>query len=463
MNRELLSASVEDLSTLIRDKELSPVELVKAHLDEISALNDHNPMYITVTPELALKQAQIAEKDILKGNYRGPLQGIPFACKDLFFTKDIKTTGGSKVLSDFYPSYDALTIQRLYRAGAVLLGKTNQHEFAYGATGENPHYGTVSNPYDNRRNAGGSSSGSAAAVASNAAVFALGTDTGGSVRAPSTLCGVVGLKSTYGKVSLHGVVPYCWSLDHFGVSTKSVFDAAAVMDAVEPSSGQALVSILDNDCRGMKVGIPRDFFYDHVEPEILERTLEVIDALAGCGCEVIDVETPRLDYSRTVSLLIQLPEVLSYFSRYFEDKKELFGMDMMAGMAVGQFILSEHYVRAKRIVEYYKTQMMKIFADVDFLLTPGCPVSAPLLDLVNVTTEGIKEAKGNAITRFTSFFNMTGHPAISVPTGLNSSGLPMGVQIVGKHFQESQVLQLGQMVENIIASFAGGKVEAAHV
>jgi aspartyl-tRNA(Asn)/glutamyl-tRNA(Gln) amidotransferase subunit A len=459
MNRDLLSFSAGELSSLLKGKEISPVELTKAHLNGIDSANGSNPMYITVTREFALKQAVIAEKEILNGDYAGPLHGIPFACKDLYFTKGIKTTGGSKVLADFHPEYDARTIQMLYKAGAILLGKTNQHEFAYGATGENPHYGTVSNPYDNSRNAGGSSSGSAAAVASNTAVFALGTDTGGSVRAPSALCGVVGLKPTYGKVSLHGVVPYCWSLDHFGVSTKSVFDAAAVMDAVTPSSGGKAIDGLNACCKGMKIGIPRAFFYDHVEPEILERTQAVIAALAESGCEIVDVETPRLDYSRTVSLLIQLPEVLSYFSRYFKDKKDLFGMDMMAGMAVGQFILSEHYVRAKRIVEYYKSQVNQLFADVDFLLTPSCPIGAPLLDQVNVTTEGHSEAKGNAITRFTSFFNMTGNPAISIPTGLNSLGLPMGVQIVGKHYQENQVLQISHAVENIVNDFNQNKRE----
>jgi len=463
MNKDILSYSAGELSSLLKSKEISPVELTKAHLDEIDSANSHNPMYITVTHEFALQQAEVAEKEILNGDYAGPLHGIPFACKDLFFTKGIKTTGGSKVLADFYPEYNARTIEMLYKSGAILLGKTNQHEFAYGATGENPHYGTVSNPYDERRNAGGSSSGSAAAVASNTAVFALGSDTGGSVRAPSALCGVVGLKPTYGKVSLHGVVPYCWSLDHFGVSTKSVFDAAAVMDAVTPKAGSKAIDSLNECCKGMKVGIPRDFFYDHVEPEILERTLSVIDALADSGCDIVDVETPRLDYSRTVSLLIQLPEVLSYFSRYFKDKKDLFGADMMAGMAVGQFILSEHYVRAKRIVEYYKSQVNQLFTDVDFLLTPSCPIGAPLLDLVNVTTEGHSEAKGNAITRFTSFFNMTGNPAISVPTGLNHLGLPMGVQLVGKHYQESQVLQIGHAVENIVSDLKQNKREVVHV
>lgn len=463
MSSDFLSLSAGELSVLLKNRDISPVELTKAHLDQIDGQNISNPVYITVTSEFALKQAEAAEKQIMKGDYCGPLHGIPFACKDLYFTKGIKTTGGSKVLADFYPEYDARTIQSLYKSGAILLGKTNQHEFAYGATGENPHYGTVSNPYDNSRNAGGSSSGSAAAVASDTAVFALGTDTGGSVRAPSALCGVVGLKPTYGKVSLHGVVPYCWSLDHFGVSTKSVFDAAAVMDAVTPSTGENAIDGLNGCCKGMKVGIPRAFFYDHVEPEILERTQAVIAALADSGCEIVDVETPRLDYSRTVSLLIQLPEVLSYFSRYFKDKKDLFGMDMMAGMAVGQFILSEHYVRAKRIVEYYKSQVNQLFADVDFLLTPSCPIGAPLLDQVNVTTEGHSEAKGNAITRFTSFFNMTGNPAMSVPTGLNSLGLPMGVQIVGKHYQESRVLQIGHAVENIVSDLIQNKREVEHV
>ncbi len=450
MNNSMLSWSAQELSRLIKNKEISPVELTRACLQEIEETNQENNIYITIASEHAIEQARNAETEILNGHYRGPLHGIPFACKDLYFTKGIRTTGGSRVLEDFIPTYDAHAIQSLYQAGAVLLGKTNMHEFAYGATGENPHFGTVSNPYDKTRNAGGSSSGSAATVASNTAVFALGTDTGGSVRAPSALCGVVGLKPTYGSISLEGVVPYCWSLDHFGVSTKTVYDAALIFDCVSKNMRGSFIDTMDNQIEGLRIGIPRNFFYEDCEKAVLDNTTKVIDGLTTLGCKFIDIETPKLDYSRTVSLLIQLPEVLSYHSRYFKEKKELYGMDMMAGMAVGQFILAEHYIRAKRIVELYKSQMESIFDKVDLLLTPTCPITAPLLNQVNIKTSKRTEAKGNAITRFTSFFNLTGNPSISIPSGTNSTGLPTGVQVVGRHFSENLIFKVSNVIEQVV-------------
>ena len=454
MDKQILSQSSIELSKLVKNKDLSPVELTSAYLNEIEQSNPDKNIYITVSKELAQEQAQQAESEIMKGNYRGPLHGIPFSCKDLFFTKGIKTTGGSRVLQDFIPHYDATVIQHLFKSGAILLGKTNMHEFAYGATGENPYYGTVANPYDKTRNAGGSSSGSAAAVASGCAVFSLGTDTGGSVRAPSALCGVVGLKPTYGTISLHGVVPYCWSLDHFGVSTKTVHDAALILDSVSRQTSLEFDYQNINYPKNLRIGIPRSFFFENMEDEILNRTETIITSLKAEGHNVVEVKSPNLDYSRTVSLLIQLPEVLSYHSKYFKEKQDLYGMDILAGMAVGQFILSEHYVRAKRIAELYKKQVDNIFKEIDVLLTPSCPITAPLIDQVNITTAGKTEAKGNAITRFTSFFNITGNPAVSIPSGMNSKGLPMGVQVIGKHYREKDILNLGLTIENIVKSIS---------
>lgn len=455
MDKQILSQTSVELSHLIKSKNLSPVELTSAYLNEIEQSNPRKNIYITVSKELAQDQAQQAESEIMNGNYRGPLHGIPFSCKDLFFTKGIKTTGGSRVLKDFIPRYDATVIQHLFNSGAILLGKTNMHEFAYGATGENPYYGTVANPYDETRNAGGSSSGSAAAVASGNAVFSLGTDTGGSVRAPSALCGVVGLKPTYGLISLHGVVPYCWSLDHFGVSTRTIHDAALVLESVSNQTKPEFKNQGSSSPKELRIGIPRSFFFENAEDEILNRTESIINSLKADGYDVVDVKSPNLDYSRTVSLLIQLPEVLSYHSRYFKDKQDLYGMDILAGMAVGQFILSEHYVRAKRIAELYKKQVENIFKEVDVLLTPSGPITAPLIDQVNITTAGRTEAKGNAITRFTSFFNITGNPAVSIPSGMNSKGLPMGVQLIGKHYREKDILHVGTAIENIVKTIPG--------
>ncbi len=446
MSAELLSLTIHELSPLLQNKEISPVELTKAHLEAIESENAQTHLFITVCHDLAMQQAKQAEKELQQGVWRGPLHGIPYSCKDLYHVKDYLTTGGSKVLADNVSTKDALVVQRLRDAGAIVLGKNNLHEFAYGATGENPHYGTVANPYDAKRNAGGSSSGSAASVAKNMSVFSLGTDTGGSVRAPSSLCGVVGLKPTFDKVSLKGVVPYCWSLDHFGVSSRAVQDAQWVFDAV---LGQKLGQSQEGSLKGMRVGIPEHFFYEHMQADIRARVEQVIAALkdAGCVCEV--VKPPNLTHSRTVSLILQLPEVLSYHSRYFKDKRHLYGDDIMAGMAVGQCMLSEHYVRAKRIAQMYREQLTETFADFDVLLTPATPITAPLLEESHITTEGFTEAKGNAITRYVSFFNITGNPAMSVPVGKDSQGLPMGVQLIAKHHQEEKLFLFGKHIEKL--------------
>ena len=253
------------------------------------------------------------------------------------------------------------------------------------------------------------------------------------------------------------MIPYCWSLDHVGVSAKTVYDAALVMDSIvragKPSSDGIAghTDALDGKVQGARVGVPKNFFFEDVEEDILRGTHGVIDRLAEQGCQIHEVEMPPPDYSRTVSLIIQLPELLSYHSRYFKEKKDLYGEDIRAGMALGQFILSEHYVRSKRIVEMYKEQMALVFERVDLIITPACPIGAPRLEDVNITLFGKKEPKGNAITRFTSFFNLTGNPAISVPSGTTGEGLPMGVQLIGRHFEERLLLKAAHTVEKIVA------------
>jgi aspartyl-tRNA(Asn)/glutamyl-tRNA(Gln) amidotransferase subunit A len=454
---DLIYMPITELATNLQSGNISPVDLVRTFMDQIEQENDNLNVYITVLRDQALAKAKEAENDIRKGNYHGPLHGIPYACKDLFLTRNVRTTGGSQVLADWVPQINAAAIERIEAAGGILLGKLNQHEFAYGATGENEHYGTVSNPWDTSRLAGGSSSGSAAAVAAGLAVYTLGTDTGGSIRAPAALCGVIGFKPTYGRISTYGVIPYCWSLDHVGILSRTVEDAAIVLQELaghDPrDSYSANVPVprysegFQSAFQGLRIGVPRQFFFDRVDTEIATAVHETIRLCEQNDAELIEVDMPSMDKTRTVSLIIQLPEMLSYHSRYLSEKKHLYGADIRAGMALGQFVLAEHYVRAKRMVEKFRRELTVSFKKVDVIITPTCPIVAPKIGSVFIAHEEKKEAVGNAITRFTSFFNMTGNPAISIPCGTHSTGLPMGVQFVGRHFDEKTLLRAAHVLE----------------
>ena len=421
--------------------ELKPTELVGNLIDDAKKHNSQNHIFITITEERAMEEALKAEKEIASGEVKSPLHGIPYTLKDLFKTKGIKTTGGSKVLADYVPEEDAAVVNQLSDNGSVLLGKVNLHEFAHGAIGINPHYGTVPNPYDSTRIAGGSSSGSGGAVAAGYGFFSLGTDTGGSVRVPAALCGLVGLKPTYGLLSTEGVIPYCWSLDHVGIITQTAYDIKLVLSSLVQG-----IKIDGNKSQENKkqivVGIPNTFFYDDLDPEIEEALEKVKKNIVAMGATLKSVEMPDLQNSRTASLVIQLPEVLSYHSKYLEEKGHLYSPDIFAGMTAGQFILAEQYLRAKRMLNYYREEMRKIFTEVDVLLIPSTPCVAPKIEDSFVELGGKQTPVGNAVTKFFSLFNMTGNPSITVPAGFHSTGLPMGFQLVGREFEDEFIVDL---------------------
>jgi aspartyl-tRNA(Asn)/glutamyl-tRNA(Gln) amidotransferase subunit A len=449
---KLTSLPVSDLSQLVQSREVSPVELTEAFLERIGQKNPELGLYINIAQEQARKQALAVQENLQKGSLTGPLQGIPYAIKDIFLTKNLTTTAGSLVLKDYQPDQDAAVVERLCQEDAILLGKTNLHEFSFGATGENLNFGTTRNPWDTRRLAGGSSSGSAAAVASGAAAFALGTDTGGSIRVPAALCGVVGFKPTYGLISTHAIIPFCWSLDHVGTLTRTVLDAALVLEALAGYDPRNTISARIaqpaytqqtlQDSSPLRIGLPRNFFQDLPDPEIEQAVKHCINLLEEDGAILSEVDIPRFELSRTVSLLIQLPEMLSYHSRYFPEKKDLYGSDLLAGMAQAQFILAEHYVRAKRMMAYYREETNTLLDQVDLLLTPASPIVAPFSKTPTININGQDQPTGNVLTQYTSFFNLTGHPAIVLPCGWHSTGLPMSIQLVGRHFEESLVLRI---------------------
>lgn len=445
---------VRSLRHLLRAGTISPRELIDVFAERIDRHNGRSKAFITSTVSSARQHAARMSRDDLD---RSSFAGIPFACKDLFDVEGVLTTAGSRVFHDRVAKADAFTIAKLRASWAICIGKTNLHEFAYGATGENEVYGTAVNAYDPTRLAGGSSSGSAAALAFGLVPAALGTDTGGSVRAPAALNGLVGLKPTIGRVSTSGVVPYCWTLDHVGLMTRTVADCADLLtilagyDPRDPASvnrpTDAYANALGHDITGLRIGIPTSFYYERADGEILAALERVKRYLSSLGAKLVPVTFPDMEHSRTVSLTVQMPEALSAHSAYLQNRGELYGADFRAGLALGQCILAEHYVKAKRFVELYRRETNRLFDEVDLILTPATPEIAQKLGTVKVTRDGQSEAIGNAITRYTTFFNMTGHPALVMPCAMHSEGLPIALQFVGRYFDEKTVLRAAHAVE----------------
>ena len=448
-------ASLAELSALRQQQKISSSEIVEHFLQRIQQLNDKSKAFIVIYEEQVGLVAKACDQ---VAGASGALHGLPYAVKDLIDVAGEVTTGGSRVLENNYANEDAFLIARMRAAGAICVGKNNLHEFAYGATGENKIYGTAVNAYDTARLAGGSSSGSAAAVAFGLVPAAFGTDTGGSVRAPAALCGLVGFKPTIGRISTRGVIPYSWSLDHVGTITRTVADAALLLqttagyDPVDPGCANTpcadYLSVCNGSISGLRVGLPRTFYFERADPEILAATENVIRFLEKSGATLVDIDMPDMAHCRTVSLTVQMPEALSFHMSYLNKQGDDYSEDFRAGLALGQCILAEHYIRAKRIMASYRQQTAAQFENVDVILTPATPVIAPKLGTVNVNMEGVDEAVGNAITRYTTFFNMTGHPALTLPCGLHSAGLPMGVQVVGRYFDEATVLQIASAISH---------------
>lgn len=458
-DQALAFQSISLLSRLLEAGALSARELTDLYLGRIRGIDGRARSFITVTDEIARHGAGEADQARMKGTPRAPLSGIPYAVKDLIDVKGVLTTAGSRVFHDNVASEDAFVVDRMAQAGAVMLGKLNMHEFAYGTTGENATYGTSVNAYDESRLACGSSSGSAAAVAFGLCAASFGTDTGGSVRVPAAMSGLVGLKPTIGRISTRGVTPCCWSLDHVGTVTRTVADAALLLagcagfDGLDPGSANTPCADYSSalmgagSLTGTRIGIPERFFFERADAQILAATESVIRSLARAGAQIVKVELPTMDHCRTVSLAVQMPEALSFHSRYMAERGDLYGKDFRAGLALGQCLLAEHYVRAKRFMALYRQQTNAVLKDVDLLLTPTTPIVAPKIGTVSVNFDGVTEAIGNAVTRYTTFFNMTGHPAITVPSGMHTEGVPMGVQLVGRYFEEGALLKAAATVE----------------
>ncbi len=437
--------SIAQAADRIRCRELSPVELTEACLSRIEALDGRINAFITVTAGAALEAARAAEKEIARGQYRGPMHGVPIALKDLFDVAGVRTTAGSKILADNVAREDCTTVARLKAAGAILLGKLNMHEFAFGATGVNPHYGPCRNPWDPDRITGGSSSGSGAAVAAAECLAALGTDTGGSIRIPASLCGVVGLKPTFGRVSQRGIIPLSWSLDHVGPLTSTVEDAAIVLqaiagyDAADPSSAAEPVpdyaSTLREGISGLRIGIPKEFFFENVDPEIETAVRKAISVLEAQGAILEEVSLPHIEEIPAAVAAIMLPEALAYHQRWMEKRPADYGEDVRYRLELARGYSAVTHVQARRLRETAREEWRQgVFSRADILATPTTAIPAPAIEDSSLQTT-------LNLIRLTNPFNFLGLPAISIPCGFTASGLPIGLQLAGRWWDEAAVLR----------------------
>jgi aspartyl-tRNA(Asn)/glutamyl-tRNA(Gln) amidotransferase subunit A len=421
-----------ELVALLAAREISSVEVTRAFLERIERFDPELRAYITVDAEQALAEAEHA---------RGPLHGLPVAVKDNIPTRGLRTTGGSRVLRDWVPDHDASVVQRLREAGGVVLGKTNLHEFAYGGTCTNVEFGAVRNPWNKACVPGGSSGGSGVAVAAGLAPAALGTDTAGSIRLPACQCGVVGLKARYGLVSIESVIPLAWSLDHVGPITRTVGDAALLLQAI---SGQTIA--VPAWQRGLRLGVPRAYFFDGLQPEVEAAVEQALDVLNGLGATLVDVEWPAVKLSNSATWTIILAEASAYHRPWLRERPQDYSDATRADLELGERVAATDYIQAQRARTVLKQQVEAVLAQVDALVTPMLAITAPKIGQTTVEVGGKVKEINPVFIRLADPFNLTGQPAISVPCGFSTDGLPIGLQIAAA--TEDAVLQVAQAYES---------------
>jgi len=438
-------------ASLLRRKELSPVELARECLAKIERLNPVLNAFITVTADSALAEARQAEAEIQRGGWRGPLHGIPIGLKDILDTAGTRTTAASALFKDRVPEKDAEVVRRLRNAGAVILGKQNLHEFAYGGSSVISCFGAVHNPWDTTRIAGGSSGGSAAAVSAGLCYAAIGTDTAGSIREPAALCGIVGLKPTYGRVSADGVIPLSRSLDHVGPITPTVEDTASLLqviagyDAKDRNSEDRPVEdylvALENGPKAPRIGVPRKFFYEDLDPEVTSATESAIAILKSFSVELreINLEVPT---GRT----LQAAESYAYHAEFVAAHPERYQPETLRRIRSGQNITRAEVEERRNELQSLRRQIAAVFEHVDVLVTPTTPIAAPSLAELQQHPD-ILRPKELMLLRNTRPFNVWGLPTISVPCGFTQSGLPIGLQIAGPPWGETCVLRLAHAYE----------------
>ncbi|HTA69883.1 MAG TPA: amidase [Bryobacteraceae bacterium] len=435
--------TILEAGSALRSRRISCLELTNRCLDHIAKLNPRLNAFIMVTGETARATAQDLDRELASGRDRGPLHGIPIAHKDLISTKGVRTTSGSKLFADHVPSSDARVVERLNAAGAVMVGKTGLHELAYGITSDNPHFGTIRNPRNPEHIPGGSSGGSAVAVATGMALMATGTDTGGSIRIPASYCGVVGIKPTYGLVSVVGVQPLGFSLDHIGPLTTTVGDARVSLDVMADGAQRkpAPASV-----REIRVGVPENYYFTRVAPEVRDAVHLAAKRAEGLGARIIPVQVPDIDAISAASLVILLSEAAALYEPYMDRQSEI-GMDVRALLYQGRLVPATDYVNAQRLRKVLANEFRALFRSIDCLFTPATPITAPRIGQREVEIGGETLDTRLVTTRFARAFNALGFPALAMPCGETPEGMPIGLQMVGRPFEESLLFKLGEALE----------------
>ena len=450
MSDEIAFASITELAPRLASREISPVEVTDAILARIERHDPALNAFITVTADEARHAARAAEAAIMAGDGVGPLHGIPVALKDLYATRGTATTFGSPLFADWVPDFDAAAVERLKGAGAVLIGKTNLHELAFGTTSANAHYGPVHNPWRLDHHPGGSSGGSAAAVAAGLAYAATGSDTGASIRQPAACCGIVGIKPTFGRVSKYGALPLSWSQDHAGPLTRTVADAAVLLqvlagyDPRDPTTVNRPVpdfgAGLHQGVKGLRIGVARGFFFDDCDPEVVAAVDAAIRVLEDQGAQVEEIELADMDAAYAAGVITIGAEGAAYHAADLRDRPELFSAELRAGFELGGFYKAADYVQAQRLRSHLIGQVARDMADLDAVVMPTAPVVATPI-------EGNPPEHAMLRPRNTMPFNALGLPAISVPCGFTAAGLPIGLQIAGHAFDEATVLRVAAAYE----------------
>ncbi len=451
---ELEFASIEALSALLAKKKVSPIELTRLYLSRIERLNPKLNAFITVASESALAEARAAERELLRGRRRGALHGIPIALKDNIYTRNLRTTMGSLILRDFVPSEDATVVRKLRRAGAIVLGKTNLHEFAYGVTSENPHYGPVRNPWKTDRISGGSSGGSAVAVAAGLCAAAIGSDTGGSIRIPSGLCGVVGFKPTFGRVSVHGVFPLAASFDHVGPIARSAVDAALILeciagrDPLDPTSlarsEKSFRSTLNR--KRVRLGRPKEHFWVNMDSEVRRITETAVGDFVKAGAELKEISLPTVVAGIEAANLIAAVEATQLHGRegYFPARASEYGADVRGRLEQGGKVRAIDYLSAQEVMRRARDEAEAVLKNVDAIVIPTSPIGAPPMGSEPVRVGDVEMPLRTALVDRNRFGNFTGLPAISMPCGITQNGLPVAVQFIGRRFADAQLIAIAQ-------------------
>jgi len=438
--------TIREAGQALRSRRVSCRELADDCLTQIARLNPQLNAFITVTAESARARAQELDRELASGIDRGPLHGIPIAHKDLLWTKGLRTTSGSKIFADFVPDSDAAVVEKLHAAGAVMVGKTGLHELAYGVTSDNPHFGTIRNPCNPEHSPGGSSGGSAVAVATGMAYMATGTDTGGSIRIPAAFCGVVGLKPTYGLIDRSGVQPLGLSLDHVGPLARTVDDIRLSFEAMAGSASRNPAPARLEDIR---IGLPENFYFTEVHPEVKAAVEQAARRAEQLGARVAPVRVPDMETLNAAGLVILLAEASAVHEPHLA-RRDDFGADVLALLDQGRLVPATDYVNAQRLRKLLLTEFRALFRGIDCLLTPSTPIPAPRIGQTEVTLDGRTHNSRMLTTRFSRAFNVLGFPALSLACGQTSQGLPIGLQMVARPLEEDLLLVLGAALESAV-------------